>query len=104
MRIIENSEHLFEIESHLGDDNHLCIKRHPLDCSCIIPSLKRQLTNLKVFKNIKKKELSRFFVAHLLATWVVEIEGHSLHPGVVSIARIIHITPDNDISDHLIVG
>ena len=95
MRTIENSENLFEIIFHLGDDSHLCIKRHPLDCSCIIPSLQRQLTNLK-FSKILKLELSSFFVAHLLATWVVEIEGHSLHPGIVSIARIIHITPGHD--------
>ena len=44
------------------------------------------------FQKYKKRKCQFFFGAHLLATRVVEIEGHSLHPGIVSIARIINIT------------
>ena len=34
---------------------------------------------------------------HLLATGVMEVEGHGLHPGVVSVPRVVHITPEHHI-------
>ena len=39
---------------------------------------------------------------HLLPAWVVEVEGHSLHPGVVGVARVVHIPSDGDMRCHSI--
>ena len=65
------------------------VELHPTYGCSIISCSERELTNL--VKETITMTMTKVYDSHLVSSIIMIVHHHSLHPGVVSVARIINI-------------